>query len=235
MAVCGLLWTQPVRADIPMPAQTAFYFTLDGKPYDRPLDFVIRCYGYKTGIPPATKEPGTYGPETVYTYAGSCDHYGCTMREDLYFSYIHIDTCHLDITAEGKQFTVASYAESRPFGPCDEEPSGEEGEAGSHLPLVYCAVHVDLPSSVGLTASTAAEVVQPYVRSSSATMFLLALAVALAVEVPVLLLLVRYVFRIRNVSYGRVVVAGVLASPDDTTIVVCLPGHHSDQVLPPRR
>jgi hypothetical protein len=60
----------PAYADLVFPTTTYVYFTRDGEPHDKPVDFTINCYGYWTydkwrrivDIP-----PGTYTPELVFS------------------------------------------------------------------------------------------------------------------------------------------------------------------------
>jgi hypothetical protein len=190
------MWVRPARADIPEPAEITFYFELNGRPYEKPVSFTILCYGYDTGIPPVTKEPGSYTPEQVYTYSRTCPTYGCVMNEDLYFNYIHIDTCDLVGKAEGRTFAVDDYA-SFPF------------KAGDGLGYT---VRIELPPSAGLVSSSPLGPRAVAAGGSRAAAFLLALAVTLAVELAVLVVLARYVVRLWHLGAWRIVLAGMLAS-----------------------
>lgn len=179
------------RADIPTPAQITAYFTAGEQPYDAPVNFEISCWGYSIDPGEPEKEPGSYTPEVVYTYAASCPGYGCTLEHDLYFNYRHIDSCDMRGTAGGQPFQVENYADF-PFDCADfmQEP-------------VACELRVALP----IVAVPPAPSIQSYERR-----FLLALLLTWLIEIPILFLLARFVFKVRQVSAWRILGAGLLAS-----------------------
>ena len=180
-----------VRADIPTPAQITAYFTVDGQPFAAPVNFEISCWGYRSEPGEPEKEPGSYTSEVVYTYEASCPAYGCRLEHDLYFNYIHIDTCDMRGVAGGQPFLVEHYADF-PF----------ECAAFMQEP-VACEVRLDLPVSAAPPAPAA----QSYERR-----FLLALLLTWLIEIPILFILARYVFKVRDVSTWRILGSGLLAS-----------------------
>jgi hypothetical protein len=179
------------HADIPTPAEITAYFTAGEQPFDAPVNFEVSCWGYRSDPGEPEKEPGTYTPEVVYTYAASCPGYGCLLEHDLYFNYRHIDSCDISGTAGGQPFTVEQYADF-PFDCVDfmQDP-------------VACELRVELP----VTPMPPAPASQSYERR-----FLLALLLTWLIELPVLFLLARFVFKVRQVSTGRILLAGMLAS-----------------------
>ena len=180
------------------------FFEQAGQPYDGPVDFTITCSGYRFRPGPlATLAPGSYTPEPVYTFLGTCAGYGCEVDHDLYLNYRVIDRCDLEGTTGGVRFAVKNYA-SRPIdlAACSG-PTGPEGRSN-------CELHVAIPEDVPLPAAASAV---PAPAAGTQTMsFLLAVLVTLAVELPVLWLLARFVFRLTRVSTRRLFAVGVLAS-----------------------
>jgi hypothetical protein len=179
------------RADIPTPAQITAYFTAGGQPFDAPVNFEISCWGYRSdpGEPP--KEPGSYTPEVVYTYAANCPGFGCLLEHDLYFNYRQIDSCDISGVAGGQPFMVERYADF-PFDCADfmQDP-------------VACELRVELP----VTPVPSAPASQSYERR-----FLIALLLTWLIEIPILFLLVRLVFKLHQVSAWRILLSGLLAS-----------------------
>jgi hypothetical protein len=204
-----------VHADIPTPAQITAYFTVNGQPFDAPVNFEISCWGYRSDPGEREKEPGSYTPEVVYTYEASCPAYGCRLEHDLYFNYIHIDACDMRGVAGGQPFLVEHYADF-PFECADfmQQP-------------VACEVHLDLPVSAvaalspipsvsaappahatpATPATSPARAVQTYEQR-----FLIALLLTWLIEIPILFVLARYVFKVRQVSIWRILGSGLLAS-----------------------
>lgn len=191
------------RADIPTLGEIAFYFQAGGQPLNAPVNFEISCWGYRSNPGEPEKEPGSYNPEVVYTYSDSCPGYGCVLDHNLYFNYIHIDSCDMRGVAGVKPFLVKNYADF-PFDCADfmQEP-------------VACEVRLDLPvSAIPLANATPSSPTAPSlpVFQSFERRFLLALLLTWLIEIPILFVLVRYVFKVRQVSVWRILGVGLLAS-----------------------
>ncbi len=111
------LFSTAVFADISTPTVTNVYFTVDGEPYDDPLEYTVTCYGYSypPGEPPQVE---SYTPEKVFSYHASCPEYGCKIYEDYYLNYRHIDYCDMEVVTADKVFTLDQYANS-PVPECE--------------------------------------------------------------------------------------------------------------------
>jgi hypothetical protein len=98
-------------ADLSMPTVTAVFFQKGGRPYERPVDFTVKCYGYSwaPGRRPEQKIPGTYTPENVFSFSARCPRYGCEIHEPFYMNYRHVDYCDMEGTAGGQPFQIAGY------------------------------------------------------------------------------------------------------------------------------
>ncbi|HUV46809.1 MAG TPA: hypothetical protein VMW29_01615 [Candidatus Bathyarchaeia archaeon] len=105
--------TSLVKADVAIPTENTVYFTLNGEPYNKPVNFEISCYGY-TFSPGKFEEktPGTYTPENVYFWSASCLNYGCRINKSHYLNYRHIDYCDLYGTTDGQNFTIKNFGTS---------------------------------------------------------------------------------------------------------------------------
>lgn len=130
-----MLWPSGVAADIAIPTETKIYFRQDGQPYNYPVDYNIRCYGYEiypqSGDVP--KIPGTYTPEEVFTMNGSCETFGCVDNNSVYTNYRHIDYCDLEGTTQGKDFVISNY-DNYPVSNCNEEGLSLKCELNFDLP-----------------------------------------------------------------------------------------------------
>ena len=106
-----LLLSSRADADVPNPVQIAVIFEQAGKPYTGPVRFAIICYGYSyTAGPDPELAAGSYTPEPMYSLSGACAGAGCTVEEDLYLNYRHLDSCDLAGDASGVRFLVKNYA-----------------------------------------------------------------------------------------------------------------------------
>ncbi len=118
MIVSFVVLSAPAFADIIQPTETTIYFERNGQPWNQPVDYTVKCYGYSwTPGPPVEKEPGTYTPEEVFTYSASCPGYGCKIYENYYTNYRHMDYCDLEGTTLGQSFKISNYAD-RPVSGC---------------------------------------------------------------------------------------------------------------------
>jgi hypothetical protein len=120
-AVGALLLGTVSLADMSIPTTVMVFFQKDEKPYKKPVDFTVRCYGWTSypgqrGFPPGRK-PEPYTPKEVYSFSGSCPDYGCSIRHDLYLNYKHIDYCDLEGKSEGLPFKVEKFG-NMPVGTC---------------------------------------------------------------------------------------------------------------------
>ncbi len=205
LAIGAILITSPrARADVPYPIRIAVIFEQGGQAYTGPVRFTITCYGYtyRPGLDPRLA-PGSYTPEEVYTLSGVCAGPGCTVDEDMYLNYRHIDRCDLAGRAGGVPFLVENYA-TRPidFDTCGA-PAGEDDRSP-------CTLRVAIPESVDLPQGPAG-IAGPTGRSYAVD-FLIALVLTLLIELPVLWVLARGVFRLRTASTRRLLAVGALGS-----------------------
>ena len=204
-----------VRADIPTPAQITAYFTVDGQPFDAPVNFEISCWGYHSDPGEPEKEPGSYTPEVVYTYEASCPAYGSRLEHDLYFNYIHIDTCDMRGVAGGQPFLVEHYTDF-PFECADFMQETVACEVRLDLPVSAVAAVSPVPSvsTTPLAPATPATPATPPARAVQTyeQRFLIALLLTWLIEIPVLFILARFVFKVRQVSVWRILGSGLLAS-----------------------
>ena len=185
-------------------------------PYTGPVRFTITCYGYSyTAGPDPELAPGSYTPEPMYSLSGACAGAGCTVDEDMYLNYRHLDSCDLAGDASGVRFLVKNYAPTPiDFSTCDS-PAGSDHRSP-------CELRIAIPEDVALPAAPQG-VAGPTGRSYTAD-FLIALVVTLLVELPILWVLARGVFKLTafdatGARSGRAGVAAHLASA-----VVCAAG-----------
>lgn len=102
-----------VSADIVSPTENIVNFTLNGKPYNKPVNFEIVCYGYSfSPIKFEKKLPGTYEPEEVYSWSAFCPTYGCKINKSHYLNYRQIDYCSLTGKTEGREFKIENIGTS---------------------------------------------------------------------------------------------------------------------------
>lgn len=205
LAVGAILITSPrARADIPYPIRIAVIFEQGGRPYSGPVRFTITCYGYPypPGLDPALA-PGSYTPEEVYALSGACAGPGCTVDEDMYLNYRHIDRCDLDGSAGGVPFLVENYART----PIDFDTCGAPSGADDRSP---CTLRVAIPEDVALPQGPPG-IAGPTGRSYAVD-FLIALVLTLLIELPVLWVLARGAFRLKAVSTRRLLGVGALGS-----------------------
>jgi len=116
-------------ADIQIPTIVTVYFQKEGKPYHKPVDFKVRCYGWASypgdpGFPPG-KKPEPYEPKEVYSFSGACPDYGCKVHHNFYLNYKHIEYCNLEGQSEGTSIRVEKFGDS-PISNC-REPQPETG------------------------------------------------------------------------------------------------------------
>jgi hypothetical protein len=130
----------PVLGDIPVPTVVTVHFEKGGKPYDEPVKFTVRCYGWAAypgdpGFPPGTR-PEPYVPKEIYSFSGNCPGYGCKMIHEFYLNYKHIDFCNLEGRTRGRSFAIEKYSD-QPVSKC-KEPSRSLGKR-------RCELNVALP------------------------------------------------------------------------------------------
>lgn len=118
--VALLFWPQVVTADIAFPTNTTIYFEQNGAPVNVPVDFSISCYGYSWAPgPDPMQAPGTYIPTEVYQFSAQCPSYGCSIDENYYMNYRHLDYCMLAATVNGK--TVLTSIGNQPYTECNDD------------------------------------------------------------------------------------------------------------------
>lgn len=148
------VWLAPqaTHADILIPTKTTVYFdNADGTEHFKPVDYTLTCYGYDwlPTTETVTKEEGSYNPEKVYSYSAYCPHYGCTIYEDYYLNYRHIDFCKIDGETGGMEFTIENVG-GRPvdFDTCKDVKNGEEENDKGYAIMRACEVHFTLPEQM---------------------------------------------------------------------------------------
>jgi hypothetical protein len=214
------------RADVPYPIRIAVIFEQAGQPYNGPVRFTITCYGYSYPVgPDPERAPGSYTPAPVYSLSGDCAGYGCTVDEDLYLNYRHLDSCDLEGNASGVRFLVKNYART----PIDLRACGSPSNSDYRWP---CELRIAIPEDVALLAvpqgtagptgqiATPEDVALPAISQGIAgptgrsyvAAFLIALVVTLLVELPVLWALARGVFKLTAVSTRRLLAVGAVGS-----------------------
>jgi len=199
-----LLLASGVNADVPNPVRIAVIFEQAGKPYTGPVRFTITCYGYSyTAGPDPELAPGSYTAERVYLLSGACTGYGCTVDDDMYLNYRHLDSCDLAGDASGVRFLVKNYAPT----PIDFSSCGSPAGSDYRSP---CELRIAIPEDVALPAAPQG-IAGPTGRSYAAD-FLIALVVTLLVELPILWVLARGVFKLTAVSTRRLLAVGALGS-----------------------
>lgn len=200
VAALAVTWmlSASVTADVVTPTTTTVYFTHHGQPYRHPVNFTVQCYGYQWEVgPPVTQEPGSYVPYPVFSFSAACPSYGCKIQEPFYLNYRHIDYCDLLGETQGQQFTISQYATSPlEFGNCTD-----------HGGVRTCELRFAIPDSIVSTAMP-----EDAPQSVFDSVFLRALLVTLLVEVTTLVILTRWVLRLKDISTGQAVFAGVIAS-----------------------
>lgn len=111
---------QPVSADITFPTSTRVYFEQNGAAVNTPVDFKISCYGYSWAPgPEQVPVPGSYEPSEVYSFSAECPSYGCTIDEEYYLNYRHIDFCMLAATVDGH--TALTNIGNQPYTECNND------------------------------------------------------------------------------------------------------------------
>lgn len=97
---------------------TDVFFEKDGVPYDRPIDFEIKCYGYSWE--PGKGVPSGHSYYEIISFSASCPEYGCTIDNDYRTNYLHIEDCDLKGVTEGGTFLIEDYADRPvPSTECD--------------------------------------------------------------------------------------------------------------------
>ena len=117
-AIILLLLAVSLRADVAFPTETTVYFEKDGQHYDKPVDFTIKCYGYRQDCCPPS-DPVDKTSRELISVKGNCETYGCTIHDAFYTNYMVIRQCDLEGTAEGKAFKISNYADY-PIKDCDD-------------------------------------------------------------------------------------------------------------------
>ena len=185
LVVVAGLTASPVLADVPITRQVTLELSRQGEPYRAPVSYMVRCYGYTfdPGLDPLLP-PGSYTPEEVYRFQAECPAFGCKTVLDTYLNYRHIDTCDLEVQAQGQQYLVENFG-SWPFGECERAGAGEAGVSEA------CTLVADIPDLPAVEDPLASRGVLTTGLPLSVA-FLLALLLSWLIEVPVVWLLARY-------------------------------------------
>lgn len=132
LSLAAVLLAFAVRADVFTPTITKVYFEKDGQPYENPVKFIVKCYGYTyaPGSDPGLKQ-NEYEPEIVFSYSAICPGYGCEISESYYLNYYHTDYCDLEGETEGKKFVLEKYAQTPLPENCFYPEEKKEDERGN--------------------------------------------------------------------------------------------------------
>lgn len=131
-------------ADISYPTTTKVYFTKDGKPFNGKVEYTVNCYGYVQWFDSPDKEPGSYIPESVYSYSATCPSYGCEIDENYYHNYTHIDYCDLTGKASGQPFEIKNFAKT----PAPECKGVEPEDDSDDLLEIMCEARFDITKGI---------------------------------------------------------------------------------------
>ena len=121
----GMLVLPYVYADVPTVTVTNVYFEKDSQPYNKTVDFTVNGYGY-TQYPGefAEKEPGTYTPESVFSFSATVNEYGGRVYETYYMNYRHIDYFELEGSSANGKFIIKNISADAIPGNCSQKQQG---------------------------------------------------------------------------------------------------------------
>ena len=121
LLLIGMFVLPMARADIAIDTTTKVYFEKDGKPYEGPVDFTVRGYGYSWAPGKfVEKEQGSYTPEEVFSFSASVQGYGQEINEGYYMNYRHIDYYDMEGQTSDGTFKIEKYATEFP-AKCTEQ------------------------------------------------------------------------------------------------------------------
>lgn len=129
-------------ADVPFYPKVTMFFEMDQQPYDRPVEFRIRCYGFACPGGPCKQyfdEHKHYKPKEVYSISGGCPRYGCRILHPALPRYTRIDYCNLEAKTAKSRYRVDKFGDS-PVGECSRS-STKELERGYSQD---CELRIDL-------------------------------------------------------------------------------------------
>ncbi len=130
-------------ADIAIPTTTTVYFEMDSEPFESPVDYEVKCYGYNYGPDLGDVVPEDYDPENpelVYSYSASCPEYGCEIDEGYYLNYRHIDSCDLEGETADGTFLIENFADTPMPEGCEGDGLGRTCEVTFEIPELIEAV-----------------------------------------------------------------------------------------------
>ncbi|MDD3052645.1 MAG: hypothetical protein PHR06_16110 [Candidatus Cloacimonetes bacterium] len=134
--------TAPVSADKIIGTSTKVFFEKNGQPYNKPVKYTLKCYGYIVDDTDPNrknywsgnyirKEPGTFNQTEVFAYSATADHYGAEIFEPFYLNYRVIDYCTLYGETNGKKFIIENVGES-PIPNCSLRKHGIDYSSYNH-------------------------------------------------------------------------------------------------------
>jgi hypothetical protein len=160
IALSFLTVAKPAAADMAWPSATKIYFTQGGQPYNSPVDFSLKCYGYTyfdaNGNRQQIREPGTYTPELLISYGPyKYDKYGFEIDGSNYFSTKqgNIDYCDVYGNTQGQDFVIKNQAVNMEKDCQMSSPSGSDSTA--------CSLTMNIPDLGSATNNSANIVPQP--------------------------------------------------------------------------
>jgi len=106
----------PLWADIAIPTEIGVCFEKNGKPYKKPVDFNVTCFGrhvWPHEPPSRLEEPLS----KVFSFSAQCPTCGCKIEKAFHMNYIRVEYCDLEGTVSGKRFKVEKYAKE-PVSDC---------------------------------------------------------------------------------------------------------------------
>ncbi|OPX63348.1 MULTISPECIES: hypothetical protein [unclassified Methanoregula] len=138
LAMAGFL-AGTVSADLMLPTITHVYIEQNGTPFHESVNYTVTCFGYRTQLSPppvTTLAPGSYQPESVYSYSATCPDYGCVIYEPYYTKHSHIDWCDLQVNTKDTKFIFRNFSHN-PYSKCTDVPSPEKISRNRSMGLYY--------------------------------------------------------------------------------------------------
>lgn len=199
------LFAQPAQADIAFPTTTKVQFQNNGQAVTSPVDFTVTCYGYSyaPGFDPEYA-PDSYIESKVYSFSDTCATSDCTIDEQYYLNYRHIDFCSVTGTTDGKDFTISNIGD-KPFGSCKFSKNRNR----------TCQSTFNLTNAINTnhtvsTESSIVTVIMQFVQP-----FWLALILTIVIETIMLFVCVKVLFRKTGeglVWYNVITIGAILSS-----------------------
>lgn len=119
-------------ADIAIPSETTVTFLLNGRPYEKPVSYTVKCYGQMVW-PTQPPKQIIRGESMVYSYSADCASYPCVINQSYNLNYRRIDFCSVEGTTAGSKFTIKEIGR-HPATKCDYAGGGQVCQSNFELP-----------------------------------------------------------------------------------------------------